>query len=64
MLRLGNQWIESKQTMRFLSVIIDNKLNWKAQCAAALANGQDWFFKISRVTKTTKGIHTKQIRQL
>jgi hypothetical protein len=28
--------------MRFLGVMIDNKLNWKGQYAAALATGQDW----------------------
>jgi hypothetical protein len=36
-LTLGDQHIPSKETAKFLGVIVDNKLNWKGQCAAATA---------------------------
>lgn len=38
---LGDKHIPSKDTARFLRVIVDNKMNWKGQCATALAKGQD-----------------------
>ena len=47
---LGNQRIPSKETAKFLGVVIDNKLNWKSQCAAALAKGQDWLIQFGRLT--------------
>jgi Reverse transcriptase (RNA-dependent DNA polymerase) len=63
-LLLGNQRIPSKETAKFLGIVVDNKLNWKGQCAAALANGQDWLIQFSRLAKTSQGIRAKFIRQL
>jgi ribonuclease HI len=63
-LMLGNQRIQSKDTARFLGIIMDNKLNWKAQCATALAKGQDWLIQFGRLARTTKGMNAKYIRQL
>ena len=63
-LRLGEHQIPSKDIARFLGVIVDNTLSWKAQCTAALAKGQDWLFRFRRIAMTTKGIHAKQFCQL
>jgi hypothetical protein len=43
---------------------VDNKLNWKAQCASALGEGQDWVIHFSRIARTTKGIPAKYFQQL
>ena len=56
--------IPSKETAKFLGVIVDNDLNWKGQCAATLTRGQDWLIQFSRVAYTTQGINTKYICQL
>ena len=61
---LGDKHIPSKDTARFLGVIVDNRLNWKGQCAAALAKGQDWLIQFGRLTRTSRGIHARYIRQL
>ena len=61
---LGNQRIPSKETARFLGVIVDNKLNWKGQCAAALAKGQDWIIHFSRIARASRGVHAKYLQQL
>jgi ribonuclease HI len=61
---LGAQRIPSKDTAKFLGVLVDNKLNWKSQCAAALAKGQDWLIQFGRLARTSQGINAKYIRQL
>ena len=43
---------------------MDNKLNWKGQCAAALAKGQDWLIQFNRLAKTSQGIQAKYTQQL
>ena len=61
---IGNQRIPSKETAKFLGVIVDNKLSWKGQCAAALAKGQDWLIQFSRLARTSRGISALYTRQL
>jgi len=61
---LSNQCIPSKEMAKFLGVIIDNKLDWKEQCTAALAKGQDWLIQFSRLARTIQGINTKYTWQL
>lgn len=63
-LRLGDHHIPPKDTAKFLGMILDNMLSWNAQCAAALAKGQDWLFRFKRITMTTKGIHARQFHCL
>jgi ribonuclease HI len=63
-LMLGDQRIPSKDTAKFLGVLVDNNLNWKHQCAAALAKGQDWLIQFSRLARATQGVNAKYIRQL
>lgn len=63
-LALGSQRILLKETARFLGVMVDNKINWKVQCASALGKGQDWIIYFNRIVRTTKGIHAKYFCQL
>jgi Reverse transcriptase (RNA-dependent DNA polymerase) len=63
-LTLGDQRIPSKETAKFLGVIVDNKLNWKGQCAAATAKGQDWLIQFNRLAWALQGINAKYTRQL
>ena len=63
-LRLGNHHIPSTDTTKFLGMILDNKLLWKAQSMVALAKAQDWLLRFSRIAKTTKGVHAKYFQQL
>jgi hypothetical protein len=60
---LGNKRIPSKETAKFLGVTIDNKLNWKGQCASALAKGQDWVIHFSRIARASR-VHAKYLHQL
>jgi hypothetical protein len=61
---LGSQHIPSKESAKFLGVMVNNKMNWKGQYAAALAKGQDWLIQFSRIAHASKGIHAKHFRQL
>lgn len=58
-LTLGEQCIPSKETAHFLGVMVDNKLNWKVQCTAALAKGQDWLIQFGRLARASHGINAK-----
>jgi hypothetical protein len=60
-LTLGKQHIPSKETAQFLGVLVDNKLNWKAQCTAALTKGQDWLIQFGRLSCASHEINTKYI---
>jgi ribonuclease HI len=61
---LGRQRVPSAETAKFLGVIVDNKLNWKAQCAAALAKGHAWLIQFARITRASKGATAKYVRKL
>ena len=61
---LGTHRIPSKDSAKFLGIIVDNKLAWKGQRAAALAKGQDWIIQFGRLAKAAHGIRAKYIRQL
>jgi hypothetical protein len=50
---LENQHIPSKETARFLGVMVDNKLNWKVQCTAAITKEQDWLIQFGRLSWTS-----------
>ena len=49
-LMLGNHHIPSADTAKFLGIVVDNKLNWKAQGATALEKGQSWIIQFARMT--------------
>jgi hypothetical protein len=61
---LGRQRVPSVETAKFLGVIVDNKLNWKAQCAAALAKGHAWLIQFAWITRASKGATAKYVRKL
>jgi len=57
--------IPSKDMARFLGMIVNNKMNWKGQCAAALAKGQGLVNSIWQVDadilRNTRKIHMATI---
>ena len=61
---LGNHRIPSKESAKFLGVMVDNKLNWKDQVAAALAKGHMWLMQFGRIARTTHSLRAKCIRHL
>jgi len=61
---LSDKHIPSKDMARFLGMIVDNKMNWKGQCATAMAKEQDWLIQFGRLMRTSQGIHTRYIWQL
>ncbi|KAF8811141.1 hypothetical protein BYT27DRAFT_7071727, partial [Phlegmacium glaucopus] len=61
---LGQHRIKSAETARFLGVIVDNKLSWKAQGAAALTKGQDWLIQFRRLIYKSHGISATMLRRL
>src|ERR1700735_3409901 len=63
-LKIGNQCIPSKETARFLGVMVDNKLNWKGQCTAVLAKGHLWIIQVNRLARISHGIPAKCLRHL
>jgi len=63
-LRFGNHRIVSSPTAKFLGIIIDNKLSWKPQIAAAIVKGQDWIIQFTRLSKLTHRLAAKYIRRL
>ena len=63
-LMLGNQHIPSAETAKFLGVIVDNKLNWKGQCAAALAKGQTWLIQFARIMRASRGATARYVHKL
>ena len=63
-LMLGNHCIPSAETAKFLGVVVNNKLNWKAQGATALAKGQSWIIQFTRMTRVSHGTTARYIHKL
>jgi hypothetical protein len=63
-LTLNNVHIPSKETAKFLGVIVNNKMNWKGQSAMALMKGQDWIIQFSRIARASHGITARYVQQL
>jgi len=49
---------------KYLGIIFDHNLNWKAQQAYAIGKGLKWAAQIRRIAKTTWGITPKYTRRL
>jgi hypothetical protein len=49
---------------KFLGIIVDNKLSWKAQGAAALAKGQSWIIQFARMTWASCSTMAKYVCKL
>jgi hypothetical protein len=39
-------------------------MNWKGQCAAALAKGQDWILQFGRITRASQGVTVRYVWKL
>jgi hypothetical protein len=56
--------IRPTPTHRFLGVILDQELRWKAQVDNALARGTSYILQLRRLSATTKGLLLRLMRQL
>ena len=56
--------IKSSPTHKFLGVVLDNELRWKAQAANATAKGAGYTMLLRRLSATSWGVPAKLIRQL
>ena len=63
-LHLPQITVEPVSSAKYLGVIFDRNLNWKAQQAYAIGKGMKWTNQIRRIAKTTWGITPKYARQL
>ena len=56
--------IKSSATHKFLGLILDNELRWKAHAAHATAKGASYTILLRRLLSSTWGVPAKLIRQL
>jgi len=56
--------VQSVQTYRFLGVLLDPKLRWKAQTDRATRSAEAWINLVRRLTRTSTGVSAKGMRQL
>ncbi|KAJ6615794.1 hypothetical protein B0H10DRAFT_1663272, partial [Mycena sp. CBHHK59/15] len=56
--------IKSRLSIKLLGVHIDRELQWKPQCASALAKGHEWLARFSRLSRTSRGIAARPMRHL
>ena len=56
--------IKSAATHKFLGLMLDNELRWKAHTAYATAKGAKYTILLRRLSSTTWGVPAKLIRQL
>ncbi|KAF8152974.1 hypothetical protein B0H34DRAFT_663002 [Crassisporium funariophilum] len=63
-LTIRGQNIEPQPHAEFLGVLIDQRLDWKAQGAAALAKGADWLIQFGRLARPSGGVFHQHVRRL
>lgn len=56
--------IEPVKTYKFLGVVFDPKLRWKAQTEKATRSAEAWINLVRRLARTSTGISAKGMRQL
>jgi hypothetical protein len=56
--------VKSVQTYRFLGVLFDPKLKWKAQSERATRSAEAWINLVRRLARTSTGLSAKGMRQL
>ena len=61
---LSQRTIQPSASTKYLGVIIDRNLNWKAQQAYAVEKGAKWTAQIRRLTRPSWGITPKYAKQL
>jgi hypothetical protein len=63
-LQLLQQQLEPSISTKYLGVILDQNLNWKAQQAHAVKKGMKWVTQIRRIVRPSWGITPKYTRCL
>ena len=63
-LHLPQRTIQPADSTKYLGVLIDRNLNWKAQQAYAMEKGAKWTAQIRRLTRPTWGITPKYAKRL
>ena len=63
-LQLPQRVIDPLTSTKYLGVIFDQNLSWKAQQARAIGKGVDWSIQIKRLTRLTWGIIPSLARRL
>jgi ribonuclease HI len=63
-LRLPQGEVKPVENTKYLGVIFDQHLNWKAQHANAIGKGTKWISQIKRLTRTTWGITPSYAKRL
>src|SRR5712671_6686298 len=63
-LLLPQQEVLPMENTKYLGIIFDQNLNWKAQHARAIGKGVTWTSQIRRLTRSTWGITPKHVRKL
>ena len=61
---LPQREVPTTESTKYLGVIFDQNLNWKAQHARAIGKGANWTSQIRRLTRSTWGITPKYARRL
>ena len=63
-LHLPQRQIEPSTSTKYLGVIVDQSLNWKAQQVYAVGKGSKWVAQIRQLARPTWGIMPKYARRL
>jgi hypothetical protein len=63
-LQLPQRQITPSSSTKYLGVIVDQNLNWKAQQAHAVEKGTKWAAQIRRLTRSTWGLTPKYAKRL
>ena len=63
-LKIQGQLIEETLNYKYLGILFDNQLNWKAQAQRATANATKWILQFHRLTRPSTGVKLKLMRQL
>src|SRR5712675_1245637 len=61
---LPQREVPTTESTKYLGIIFDQNLNWKAQHARAIGKGANWTSQIRRLTRSTWGITPKYARRL
>ena len=63
-LQLPQRQLEPPASTKYLGIILDQNLNWKAQQAHAVEKGMKWVMQIRRIARLSWGITPKYARHL
>jgi hypothetical protein len=63
-LRINGQEIQEVENFKYLGILLDEGLRWKAQSQKAIANATKWILQFRRLTKPYTGVSAKLMHQL